>query len=305
MPFAWASFATGVEMQRKRREDPQPATRPRWNASQLVAFNLARARRKAELTQQEAAEAISRYTETEWTQATVATAESSVTGARIRQFSPSELLAFCFAFDVPIGWFFMPPSGDEAESLEMPKHAGIDWDWVFRRTTPTEANIDAYLGHQGDWARQSEQTSQRRPFHDRVGDVLRGGSVLRDEELQTYFLLGLLRRGLGGSSDLKRGTVWGEGLWFSEASGVLQRVADVFAAIGGQGPSPRQVMRQKDAEDSNRIWDEIYRKRDEAKGPICGECLLPIVNTDPEGDGSWVHADETVESARHTIVAVV
>jgi transcriptional regulator with XRE-family HTH domain len=206
-------------MQRKRRDEPA-AAKPRWNASQLVAFNLTRARHKAEMTQQEAADAISKYTENEWTQATVATAESSVTGARIRQFSPSELLAFCFAFDVPIGWFFMPPLGDEADALEVPKHAGgIGWDWVFRRTTPTESNIDTYLDHQGDWARRAERESQPQPFHDRIGQVLRGsGQALRDDELQRYFLLGLLRRGLGGPRDLRRQTSWGEAKWFEEAS---------------------------------------------------------------------------------------
>ena len=65
-------------MPRSRRQPAPPPKGTRWTASQLVAFNLARARRKAEMTQQEAADAISRYTESEWTQATVATAEGSV-----------------------------------------------------------------------------------------------------------------------------------------------------------------------------------------------------------------------------------
>ena len=99
-------------MPRSRRKADTPPKQTRWTASQLVAFNLTRARHKAGMTQQEAAEAISRYTETEWTQATLATAEGSVTGARIRQFNPSELLAFSFVFDVPITWFFMPPPTD-------------------------------------------------------------------------------------------------------------------------------------------------------------------------------------------------
>ena len=261
-----------------RLRHQETTAKQRWNASQLVAFNLARARRKAEMTQQDAAEAISRYTEAEWTQATVATAEGSVTGARIRQFSPSELLAFCFAFDVPIGWFFMPPTGDEAEALEMPKHAsGIGWDWVFRRTTPTESDIDAYLDHQGDWARRSEWSSERRPFHDRVGQVLRGGGqALTDDELQMYFLLGLFRRGLGGPRDLRRPTSWGEERWFEDASAVLNRVAEAFAAIGRRGPSPSQIMRQKDLADARWINDEIERKRAEADRPICAECFQPI-----------------------------
>ncbi len=64
-------------------------------------------------------------------------------------------------------------------------------------------------------------------------------------------------------------------------------------------------MRTKDAEDSKRIWDEVYRKRDETKGPICGECFRPIMDTDPKGAGKWVHADEQLVSAQHAIVPVV
>ena len=292
-------------MARKRRDEPQAVGRPRWNASQLVLFNLARARRKAELTQQEAAEAISRYTETEWTQATVATAELSVTGARIRQFSPSELLAFCFAFDVPIGWYFMPPTGDEAEALEMPKHAGgIGWDWVFRRTTPTESDIDAYLDHQGDWAQLSEVASERRPFHDRVGQVLRGGGqTLEDDELQMYFLLGLFRRGLGGPRDLRRQTSWGEERWFEDASAVHYRVSEVFAAIGRRGPSPSHIMRQKDLQDARWISDEIERKRADAGVPICAECFQPISLADTSDGRRWVHVDEGGIVRPHDAVA--
>jgi hypothetical protein len=291
--FAWASFATGDEMQRKRR-DEAAAAKPRWNASQLVAFNLTRARHKAEMTQQEAADSISKYTDNEWTQATVATAESSVTGARIRQFSPSELLAFCFACDVPIGWFFMPPSGDEAESLEMPKHVGgIGWDWVFRRTTPTELNVDAYLDIQGDWARRSQQESQRRPFHNRVGQVLRGaGQTLSDDELQMYFLLGLFRHGLGGDWNLSRETSWGEARYFEEASALMSRMANVFAAMAPRGPSPAYVMKRKDREDARRISDEIEQKRALAGRPICDECFH-FVRLEGRADiASWVHEHE-------------
>ena len=128
-----------------------------WTPSQLVAFNLARARHKAGLTQHEAAAQISRYTATTWTQAIVATAEGTVTvGNRARQFNPTELLAFSFAFDVPIAWFFMPPPDPEShpDRVRMANHPdGIGWDRVFSRTAPTTANIDAYLHHQGHWFR--------------------------------------------------------------------------------------------------------------------------------------------------------
>jgi transcriptional regulator with XRE-family HTH domain len=303
--FAWASFATGDEMPKKRGA-AAAEQEPRWNASQLVAFNLGRARAKAGMTQQEAAEAISKYTESEWTQATVATAEASVTGARIRQFSPAELLAFCFAFDVPVGWFFMPPPDDEnIAALEMPKHSsGIGWDWVFRRTTPTDKNIDEYLFHQGDWGHRSKNEPMRVPFHHRFGEVFRGaGTALSDDELQRYFLLGYLRRGLGGSMDLRRQTSWGEAKWFEEASALMSRMAALFAAIGPNGPSPSHVMRQKDLEDARWITEEIERKRAEAGRPICAECFQHIELSDPSDGTSWVHINEDSIVRKHPVVA--
>jgi transcriptional regulator with XRE-family HTH domain len=304
--FAWASFATGDEMPKKRGA-AAGEQEPRWNASQLVAFNLGRARAKAGMTQQEAAEAISKYTESEWTQATVATAEASVTGARIRQFSPAELLAFSFAFDVPVGWFFMPPPDDEnIAALEMPKHSGgIGWDWVFRRTTPTDKNIDEYLVHQGDWGHRSTTEPTKMPFHHRFGAVFRGaGTALSDDELQRYFLLGYLRRGLGGSMDLRRQTSWGEARWFEEASALMSRMAALFAAIGPHGPSPSHVMRQKDLEDTRRITAELERRRVEADRPSCGECGHAIQLADTVDGAGWIHVDERLVPWPHAVVPV-
>ena len=277
-------------MQRKRRETAS-AEKPRWNASQLVAFNLARARHKAGMTQQEAAEAISQYTEVEWTQPTVGSAESSVTGARIRQFSPSELLAFSFAFDVPVGWFFMPPLDGEADALEMPKHSGgIGWDWVFRRTAPTERNLESFLSHERDWPVRSEQLSTNPPYHERPGSPFRGGRVVNEDEMSMYLLLAYIRRGLGGSLDLRRQTAWGEADWFSGASAVLSRVSELFAAIGYMGPSPKHVVRAKDAEDARRIQEAIDRQRAVVGGPICAECFQPIELVENlDGGSDWVH----------------
>ena len=255
-------------MPRSRR---QPAPTPkdtRWTASQLVAFNLARARRKAEMTQQEAADAISRYTDAEWTQATVATAEGSVSGTRIRQFNPSELLAFCFAFDVPIGWFFMPPAPDSrhAERLEMPNHPmGIGWGWVFGRTAPTEGNIDDYLDHQNGWPERSSRTSATSsdaPSGARLDYGIRLGPPMTEKELPFFYLLGMFRRGLGGPRDLRRPTKEAEADWFGDAGAVLHRVAELFNAIGRRGPSPEYVMRQNDLDDARRIAE----RHDSANG---------------------------------------
>jgi hypothetical protein len=235
----------------------EPVDESKWTASQLVAFNLVQARRRAGLTQQQAAEAISHYTDTAWTQATYATAEASVTGTRIRSFTPAELLAFCFVFDVPIGWFFMPPPNGEAEALHMAKHSdGIGWDWVFGRTTPTQANIDPYLTHQSDWVRRSETETEQRPFHHRAGHVLGAAyRTLNDNELQTHFLLGLFRRGLGKPFELQDQTSLDEKQWFADASVVLNRVARAFAVIGRRETSPSWTLYDEDLEDAGHNND--------------------------------------------------
>jgi transcriptional regulator with XRE-family HTH domain len=202
-----------------------------WNASQLVGHNLKRARHKAGMTQQQAADAMSRYTEKPWTQAIFATAESSIAGTRIRQFSASELLAFCFVFDVPIGWFFTPPAKREAAALAMPQHRdGIGWPWVSGRTTPTEANVSSYLEHQGDLANPDESMKQR-PFHGTWSRILRIAVDAGDDELQVAFLIGRLRRALLGDFPEYRKGFQSSANWFDDVGGMTSRVAGAFAVI--------------------------------------------------------------------------
>lgn len=78
-------------------------------ANQLVAFNLARAREWKGWTQEEAADALEPYLGKRWSKASFSQAERSIAGRFIRQFTADEILAFARAFDLPIGWFFMPP----------------------------------------------------------------------------------------------------------------------------------------------------------------------------------------------------
>ena len=78
-------------------------------ANQIVAFNLARAREWRNWTQEEAADALEPYLGKRWSKASFSQAERSIAGRFIRQFTADEILAFARAFDLPIGWFFMPP----------------------------------------------------------------------------------------------------------------------------------------------------------------------------------------------------
>jgi hypothetical protein len=253
------------------------------------------------MTQQEAAEAISRYTDAEWTQATMATAEGSVTGARIRQFTPSELLAFCFVFDVPIGWFFMPPSDDEADALDIPNHSqGIGWGSVFRAITPTEGNLPDYLTHQRDWVRRSENFEKRPPFHEQVGRRIPSRG-LGPHELATQFVLGLFQRSLGGSRDLHFPNRETQAKWFGDMSGHILRLAEIMSAIGGN-PSPDSYLRENDKALTREIWDGLEAKYPKAGRPNCAECGEKVHYDDTER--AWKHS-ESVPSHTYDIVPVL
>lgn len=83
-------------------------------ANQLAAYNLRRARTLHGWTQEQVAERLEPYIGKKWSKATFSAAERSAeTDARTREFSADELLAFARVFGVPVGWFFLPPEGDD------------------------------------------------------------------------------------------------------------------------------------------------------------------------------------------------
>jgi transcriptional regulator with XRE-family HTH domain len=81
--------------------------------NQIVAYNLARAREWKGWTQEQAAEALEPYLGKRWSTASFSQAERSIAGKVNRNFDAGELVAFARAFEVPIGWFFMPPWADQ------------------------------------------------------------------------------------------------------------------------------------------------------------------------------------------------
>ncbi|HUP86741.1 MAG TPA: helix-turn-helix transcriptional regulator [Acidimicrobiales bacterium] len=102
----------------------------RWTASQVVAHNLTRARDLRGLTQTEVAERLSRFTGSNWSQATVAQAEGSVSGQRVRQFTANELVALARTFDLPVLFFFLPPDDGEGRLLTDDAKAGLPWEYL-------------------------------------------------------------------------------------------------------------------------------------------------------------------------------
>lgn len=90
-------------------------------------------------------------------------AERSVAGRHIRQFDIDELVAFARAFDLPIGWFLLPPPPwaqpgvpvklDTPDAGEFGHTLGILIDLVFG--TPEHqgllaARLEAFLEQNGD-----------------------------------------------------------------------------------------------------------------------------------------------------------
>lgn len=111
----------------------------RLTPNQLIAWNLREARREVgereglgrPLTQEEAADRLEPYLGVRWSRTTFSAAEEgTISGRRIRQFSADDVVAFARAFNLPIGWFFLPaPLGEfqdgytianEGSSKELP-----------------------------------------------------------------------------------------------------------------------------------------------------------------------------------------
>ncbi len=119
-----------------------------WTASQVVADNLTRARELRGLTKAEIAERLSRFTGSNWTQATVAQAEGSVSGQRVRQFTANELVALARTFDLPVIFFFLPPDDGEGSLATDDRKSGLPWEYL----------LLLVLGHRGNFGVLAERS---------------------------------------------------------------------------------------------------------------------------------------------------
>ncbi len=135
-------------MARARAEDNRA-----WTASQVVAHNLTRARVLRSLTQSEAAERLSRFTGSKWSQATVAQAEGSVGGQRVRQFTANELVALARAFDLPVLFFFLPPDDGEGRLMTDDAKGGLPWEYLLVLLLGHRDNFSILADRAANWSR--------------------------------------------------------------------------------------------------------------------------------------------------------
>jgi transcriptional regulator with XRE-family HTH domain len=124
----------------------------RWTASQVVAHNLARARELRGLTQTEVAERLSRFTGSKWSQTTVAQAEGSVGGQRIRQFTANELVALARTFDLPVLFFFMPPDDGDGRLVTDDARTGLPWEYLMVLVLGHRSSFPILADRAANWA---------------------------------------------------------------------------------------------------------------------------------------------------------
>lgn len=117
--------------------------------NQIVAHNVAKARALRGWTQEQAAEALAPYLGAKLSGASFSALERSAWKVeRIKQFTADELLALSRAFDLPIGYFFVPPPPAFDAGLAAPDAGlkGLDPIVVLDAILGTPAN----LGHWED-----------------------------------------------------------------------------------------------------------------------------------------------------------
>lgn len=113
--------------------------------NQIVALNVAKARALRGWTQEQAAEELAPYLGAKLSGASFSALERSAWKVeRIKQFTADELLALSRAFDLPIGYFFvpLPPASDAALAAPDAGPKGLDPIVVLDAILGTPDNLE-------------------------------------------------------------------------------------------------------------------------------------------------------------------
>ena len=185
---------------------PKSDTRT-WTSAQVVAHNMARARQLRGLTQAEIAERLSKFSESRWSQATVAQAEGSVTGPRVRQFTANELVALARCFDVPVLYFFIPPEegGSGLGTPDSPAN-GWPWEYLLLLVWGHRGNFPIVADRAAPWAHAStvltvppDDVLDGLPDAGLLDDLVRERERYTPEDMLAVAFNGLARRRMRGS----------------------------------------------------------------------------------------------------------
>ncbi|HSH58123.1 MAG TPA: helix-turn-helix transcriptional regulator [Acidimicrobiales bacterium] len=190
-------------MAKPKRDQPSQT----WSASQVVAHNLTRARELRGLTQAEVAERLSRFSGARWSQVTVAQAEGSVSGQRVRSFSANELVALARTFDLPVLYFFLPPDDEHRTFAAADSPAkGWPWEYLLLLVWGHRQNFSAVAERAAPWAHAStiltvpkDDVLDGRPGDRVLADLVRQRERFTPEDMLAVAFNGLARRRMRGS----------------------------------------------------------------------------------------------------------
>ena len=110
--YSWAEDSGGIVPSRKKPKEAEFTDDEmvvQLTPNQVVAYNLWQARMWKDWTQEEAAEHLEPFLGARWSKATFSSAERSIDGQRVRQFTADDIVAFARGFGLPVGFFFLPP----------------------------------------------------------------------------------------------------------------------------------------------------------------------------------------------------
>ena len=104
----------------RKKRDPEPTVRdrPRLTVHQVVAYNFRQARENEGWTQAETGIRLERYLGYKLNQAGISAIEKTYDSDRRRNIDVAEVVAFARCFNLPIGWFFLPPPGHGTDWVE-------------------------------------------------------------------------------------------------------------------------------------------------------------------------------------------
>jgi hypothetical protein len=102
---------------RRRNRVPKDTT-PTLTVHQIVAYNFTRARQLAGWTQTETSDRLEPFLGYKLNQAGVSAIERTFDSDRRRNIDVAEIVAFSRCFGMPLGWFFLPPTGHATDLIE-------------------------------------------------------------------------------------------------------------------------------------------------------------------------------------------
>lgn len=203
-----------------------------WTPSQVVAHNLTRARQLRGLTQVEIAERLTAFTGTPWSATTVAQAEGSVSGNRVRQFTANELVALARTFDLPVLYFFLPPE-DGSGKLRTPDAGGWPWEYLLLLVWGHSGNFPDVANRAAPWPNASPVLVPRadvvglEPGSPLLTEMERQRDRLRPEDMLAVAFNGMARHHI-------RGSFAGEDL--EKLAANLRRLAEALEAFSNYPP---------------------------------------------------------------------